>query len=82
MFARNEAAPTEMPGVNGIVDAWVRGAEGAQLAAALEARGFADAVQAAALLTEFRGGGTLRRLDAPGRARLDTLMPQVVGGHR
>ena len=40
MFARNEAAPAEMPGVNGIVEAWVRGAEGPQLAAALEARGF------------------------------------------
>ncbi|HYJ42764.1 MAG TPA: bifunctional [glutamate--ammonia ligase]-adenylyl-L-tyrosine phosphorylase/[glutamate--ammonia-ligase] adenylyltransferase, partial [Steroidobacteraceae bacterium] len=78
MFARNEAAPTEMPGVNGVLDAWVRGAEGAQLAAALEARGFADATQAAALLTEFRGGGTLRRLDAPGRARLDTLMPRLL----
>ncbi len=43
MFARNEAAPAEMPGVNGIVEAWVRGAEGPQLAAALEARGFTDA---------------------------------------
>ncbi len=43
MFARNEAAPAEMPGVNGIVDAWLRGAEGPQLAAALEARGFDDA---------------------------------------
>jgi glutamate-ammonia-ligase adenylyltransferase len=78
MFARNEAAPTEMRDGNGVLDAWVRGAEGAQLAAALEARGFADAVQAAALLTEFRGGGTLRRLDAPGRARLDTLMPRLL----
>jgi glutamate-ammonia-ligase adenylyltransferase len=78
LFSRNEAAPTEMPGVNGIVDAWVRGAEGPQLTAALEARGFVDAAQAAALLTEFRGGGTLRRLDAPGRARLDTLMPRLL----
>ena len=78
MFARNEAAPTEMPGVNGVVDAWLRGAEGPQLAAALESRGFADAAQAAALLTEFRGNSTMRRLDAPGRARLDTLMPRLL----
>jgi glutamate-ammonia-ligase adenylyltransferase len=78
LFSRNEAAPAEMPDINGIVDAWLRGAEGPQLAAALEARGFADATQAAALLTEFRGGGTLRRLDAPGRARLDTLMPRLL----
>jgi len=78
MFARNEAASAEMPGVNGIVEAWVRGAEGSQLAGALEARGFTDAARAAALLTEFRGNATLRRLDAPGRARLDTLMPRLL----
>ena len=78
MFARNEAAPLEMPGVNGIVEAWVRGAEGAQLASALEARGYVESTQAAALLTEFRAGGTMRRLDAPGRARLDLLMPRLL----
>jgi len=78
LFARNEVAPAEMPGINGIVDAWLRGAEGPQLAAALEARGFDDAEPAAALLTEFRAGGTLRKLDAPGRARLDTLMPRLL----
>jgi glutamate-ammonia-ligase adenylyltransferase len=78
LFARNEAAPAEMPGVNGVLDAWVRGAEGPQLVSALAARGFTDADQAAALLTEFRGGGALRRLDAPGRARLDVLMPRLL----
>jgi glutamate-ammonia-ligase adenylyltransferase len=78
MFARNEAAQTEMPGVNGVHEAWVRGAEGPQLVSALATRGFTDAEQAAALLTEFRGGGTLRRLDAPGRARLDLLMPRLL----
>jgi [glutamine synthetase] adenylyltransferase / [glutamine synthetase]-adenylyl-L-tyrosine phosphorylase len=78
MFARNEASQSEMPGVNGVLDAWVRGAEGPQLVSALATRGFADAEQAAALLTEFRGGGTLRRLDAPGRARLDVLMPRLL----
>ena len=78
MFARNEAASAEMPGVNGVVEAWLRGADGAPLAAALEARGFTDATQAAHLLGEFRGTGTVRRLDAPGRSRLDMLMPRLL----
>jgi glutamate-ammonia-ligase adenylyltransferase len=78
MFARNEAASAEMPGINGLVEAWVRGVEGPQLGAALEARGFTDATRAAALLIEFRGSGTLRRLDSPGRARLDLLMPRLL----
>ncbi|MEO8016745.1 MAG: bifunctional [glutamate--ammonia ligase]-adenylyl-L-tyrosine phosphorylase/[glutamate--ammonia-ligase] adenylyltransferase, partial [Pseudomonadota bacterium] len=78
MFARNEAASASMPGVSGIVEAWLRGAEGTALAAALEARGFTDPARAAALLTEFRGNSTLRRLDAPGRTRLDTLMPRLL----
>ena len=34
--------------------------------------------QAAALLTTFRGTNIMRRLDAPGRARLDTLMPRLL----
>ena len=78
MFARNEAASPEMPGVNGIVEAWVRGAAGPQLAAALEARGFTEAAKAAEMLAAFRATPTLRRLDAPGRARLDTLMPRLL----
>jgi [glutamine synthetase] adenylyltransferase / [glutamine synthetase]-adenylyl-L-tyrosine phosphorylase len=78
LFARNETGTAGMPGMDGFGDTWVRGAEEPQLAIALEARGFDDAAQAAALLTEFRGGATLRRLDAPGRARLDTLMPRLL----
>jgi glutamate-ammonia-ligase adenylyltransferase len=78
IFARNEAVPVEMPGVNGIVEAWVRGADEPQFAAALEARGFDEPARAAALLAEFRGSATLRRLDAPGRARLDLLMPRLL----
>jgi glutamate-ammonia-ligase adenylyltransferase len=78
LFARNEAAPAEMPGVNGIADAWIRGAGEVQLAAALEARGFDEAAKAAELLAGFRATPTLRRLDAPGRARLDTLMPRLL----
>jgi glutamate-ammonia-ligase adenylyltransferase len=78
MFARNEAAPAEMPGVSGIVQAWLRGAEEPELAAALGTRGFTDAPRAAALLAEFRGSGTLRRLDGPGRGRLDVLVPRLL----
>ena len=78
VFARNEAATAEAPGVNGIIEAWVRGADAPQFAAALAARGFRDADTAATQLIEFRDGGAVRRLDAPGRARLDTLMPRLL----
>jgi glutamate-ammonia-ligase adenylyltransferase len=78
MFARNEAVSAELPGVNGLSEAWVRGADGPQLAAALEARGFDDGSTSAALLADFRGSGALRRLDAAGRARLDVLLPRML----
>ncbi len=78
IFARNEAATAEMPGVNGLAEAWLRGAEGPPLAAALESRGFTEAAEAAALLTAFRATSVMRRLDAPGRTRLDTLMPRLL----
>ncbi len=79
VFARNEAATPDVPGVNGIVEAWVRGADAPQFVAALGARGFREPDPAAAQLIEFRNGGALRRLDAPGRARLDALMPRLLG---
>jgi glutamate-ammonia-ligase adenylyltransferase len=78
LFARDEAVTADMPGVNGLVEAWVRGVEGPQLAAALEARGFVDGSAAAAQLMEFRASGALRRLDAAGRTRLDTLLPRLL----
>jgi glutamate-ammonia-ligase adenylyltransferase len=78
VFARNAAASAEAPGVNGIIEAWVRGADAPRFAAALGARGFRDADAAATQLIEFRNGGSVRRLDAPGRARLDTLMPRLL----
>jgi [glutamine synthetase] adenylyltransferase / [glutamine synthetase]-adenylyl-L-tyrosine phosphorylase len=78
MFARDEAAGAEPADVRGVVDAWVRGAEGEQLAAALAARGFREPAAAGALLAEFRASGTLRRLDAVGRSRLDALVPRLV----
>ncbi len=78
MFARHDAAVSEMPGVNGIVEAWVSGVPAPQFAAALAARGFTEAGAAADLLLEFRNAAALRRLDAPGRARLDTLLPRLL----
>ncbi len=78
MFARNEAAGVEPAGVNGIVEAWVRGVEGEQLESTLTARGFRDGAAAGAALTEFRASSTLRRQDAAGRARLDTLLPRLL----
>jgi glutamate-ammonia-ligase adenylyltransferase len=78
MFARHEAQGAELPGVNGIVEAWVRGAPAAQFAGALSSRGFTDGLAAAELLEEFRGSTAVRRLDAPGRARLDTLVPRLL----
>jgi glutamate-ammonia-ligase adenylyltransferase len=78
LFARNEAVTADLPGLNGVQDAWLRGADIPQLAAALEARGFVDGAGAASQLTEFRGSGALRRLDAAGRSRLDTLLPRLL----
>jgi glutamate-ammonia-ligase adenylyltransferase len=78
LFARNEAATVEMPGVGGIVEAWVRGADAETFGSALSARGFRDPARVAGLLVEFRASGAVRRLDAPGRARLDTLLPRLL----
>jgi len=78
MFARHDAAVAETPGVSGLAEAWVRGAPAPAFAAALAARGFTEAEAAANLLLEFRGAAALRRLDAPGRARLDTLLPRLL----
>jgi glutamate-ammonia-ligase adenylyltransferase len=80
MFARNEASTVEMPGVNGIIEAWVRGADAETFTAALSARGFRDPARVAGMLIEFRASGAVRRLDAPGRARLNTLLPRLLAG--
>jgi glutamate-ammonia-ligase adenylyltransferase len=79
MFARHDTASAALPGVNGVAEAWLRGADAESFAAALQARGFAQPISAAQMLLEFRNAGSLKRLDAPGRARLDTLVPRLVG---
>jgi glutamate-ammonia-ligase adenylyltransferase len=78
MFARNEAAAQEQPGVGNLAEAWVRGVEAPALAQLLAMRGFGDPARSAEILLEFRGSGALRRLDAPGRARLDALVPRLL----
>jgi glutamate-ammonia-ligase adenylyltransferase len=78
MFARHEAGSADVPGINGLSEAWLRQAPAPQLARVLEARGFEAAADAAQMLIDFRASGALRRLDAPGRARLDTLMPRLI----
>src|SRR5262245_10848427 len=40
IFARHDAALAEAPGINGLAEAWLRGAPAAQFASALAARGF------------------------------------------
>jgi glutamate-ammonia-ligase adenylyltransferase len=79
MFARHDAASAQVPGVNGIAEAWLRGADAESFAAALATRGFPQPLPAAQMLLEFRGASSLKRLDAPGRARLDTLLPRLIG---
>jgi [glutamine synthetase] adenylyltransferase / [glutamine synthetase]-adenylyl-L-tyrosine phosphorylase len=79
MFARNEAATLAQSGVGNLAEAWIRGAEPEALAQLLASRGFGDPARCAELLLEFRGAGPLRRLDAPGRARLDALVPRLLG---
>jgi len=78
MFARHEAATADMPGVNGISEAWLRGSEAAQFSATLSARGLREPEAAAQMLVDFRASPTLRRLDAPGRVRLDALVPRLL----
>ncbi len=78
IFSRTDAASAEAPGVSGIVEAWIRGVDVEAFARVLEARGYREPTAAATLLTEFRGAGALRRLDAPGRARLDNLVPRLI----
>jgi glutamate-ammonia-ligase adenylyltransferase len=79
MFARNQAPESGVPGISGLAAAWMSGAQLPQLTSTLEAGGFRDAAAAAAMLEEYRGSGALRRLDGPGRARLDTLLPRLLG---
>jgi glutamate-ammonia-ligase adenylyltransferase len=78
IFSRTDASTVDAPGVNGVAEAWVRGVDADAFARVLEQRGFREPSAAATLLTEFRNAGALRRLDAPGRVRLDNLVPRLI----
>jgi [glutamine synthetase] adenylyltransferase / [glutamine synthetase]-adenylyl-L-tyrosine phosphorylase len=57
---------------------WDSQAETAALQAALEAAGFQDSAEAARLLLELRASALVRKLDEPGRRRLQALLPVLL----
>src|SRR5207248_3885215 len=57
---------------------WDSQAETAALAEALAGAGFEDSAEAARLLLELRSSSLVRRLDEPGRKRLQALLPALL----
>ncbi len=57
---------------------WDSEAETAALEAALATAGFGESGEAARLLLELRGSSLVRRLDEPGRRRLQGLLPALL----
>ena len=57
---------------------WQAGGERAPLAASLARAGFTEAPEAARLLIEMRDSAHVRRLDEPGRMRLQALLPALL----
>jgi glutamate-ammonia-ligase adenylyltransferase len=57
---------------------WDTQAEAAALGAALARAGFTDSGEAARLLLELRSSALVRRLDEPGRRRLQALLPALL----
>jgi glutamate-ammonia-ligase adenylyltransferase len=57
---------------------WDTQAETAALAEALTAAGFTDSAEAARLLLELRASALVRKLDEPGRQRLQGLLPVLL----
>ena len=57
---------------------WDTQAETAALEAALAHAGFSDSVEAARLLLELRASALVRKLDEPGRKRLQALLPVLL----
>jgi glutamate-ammonia-ligase adenylyltransferase len=64
------------------VDAWTAATRGGDAASPLAAARFADAAAAADLLRRLVEAPAIRRLDEPGRQRLDQLMPSVIRAAR
>jgi [glutamine synthetase] adenylyltransferase / [glutamine synthetase]-adenylyl-L-tyrosine phosphorylase len=57
---------------------WDSEAETAALAESLAAAGFTESAEAARLLLELRGSQLVRKLDEPGRRRLQALLPALL----
>jgi glutamate-ammonia-ligase adenylyltransferase len=57
---------------------WETEAEQAVLIESLSRAGMAEAEEGARLLLEFRGSGLVRKLDEPGRKRLQTMLPVLM----
>jgi glutamate-ammonia-ligase adenylyltransferase len=57
---------------------WDTRAETAALAESLESAGFTDSAEAARLLLELRASSLVRKLDEPGRRRLQALLPVLL----
>jgi glutamate-ammonia-ligase adenylyltransferase len=57
---------------------WDDGAESAMLAESLGGAGFTDAAQAAQMLLALRASALVRKLDDPGRRRLQALLPPLL----
>ena len=57
---------------------WETEAEQAALAESLSRAGMADAEEAARLLLELRASGLVRKLDEPGRRRLQAMLPVLM----
>jgi [glutamine synthetase] adenylyltransferase / [glutamine synthetase]-adenylyl-L-tyrosine phosphorylase len=57
---------------------WDTQAETAALIASLEAAGFRDSAEVARLLLELRASALVRKLDEPGRRRLQALLPVLL----
>ena len=57
---------------------WDSRAETAALAESLEHAGFAESAEAARLLLELRASSLVRKLDEPGRRRLQALLPVLL----
>jgi [glutamine synthetase] adenylyltransferase / [glutamine synthetase]-adenylyl-L-tyrosine phosphorylase len=57
---------------------WEDGAESAVLSESLGRAGFAEPAQAAQMLLALRASGLVRKLDEPGRRRLQALLPPLL----
>jgi glutamate-ammonia-ligase adenylyltransferase len=57
---------------------WDDGAESAMLSESLGRAGFAEAAQAAQMLLALRASALVRKLDEPGRRRLQALLPPLL----